>query len=298
MRVVIPSSPQRAYGLLLAAIHNPDPVLFLEPARLYRSIRQDVRDDDEALPLDRCFTVRDGTDLTFVTWGAMVRDTIAAAEALAEENISAEVIDVASISRFDADIRILMRAPIHAAIERLFNRFVNAHSGAFQTRSFLFFGAQRRLRGPNAIARTPLTSPLPVVWTSKRAIEDFCRNSPVPRPEDPLPALGQAEPGPAPRREPRVSRRHSFGRRFAADCVVAVQSHGTTTRRFDGLVDHERGSNSRRDNRWSSPWRIARTGAHLAEGTGHAFQNYAGKPLPRVSTARVTRPLIQRLNNP
>ena len=67
MRVVIPSSPQRAYGLLLAAIRNPDPVLFLEPARLYRSIRQDVRDDDEALPLDRCFTVRDGTDLTFVT---------------------------------------------------------------------------------------------------------------------------------------------------------------------------------------------------------------------------------------
>ena len=62
--------------------------------------------------------------------------------------------------------------------------------------------------------------PAPVVWTSKRAIGDFCPASPVPRPGDPLPAPGQAEPGPAPRREPRVSRRPSFGRRFAADCGV------------------------------------------------------------------------------
>ena len=61
---------------------------------------------------------------------------------------------------------------------------------------------------------------LPVVWTSKRAIGDFCPASPVPRPGDPLPAPGQAEPGPAPRRGPQVSRRQSFGRRFAVDCVV------------------------------------------------------------------------------
>ena len=73
----------------------------------------------------------------------------------------------------------------------------------------------------------------PVVWTSEKAIGDFCPASPVPRAGDPLPAPGQAEPGPAPRREPRVSRRHSFGRRFAVDCVVAAQSHETTTKRFD-----------------------------------------------------------------
>jgi len=103
MRVVIPSSPQKAYGLMLAAIRDPDPVLFLEPARLYRSVKQDVEDDGRALPLDKCFTLRDGTDLTLVTWGAMVMDALAAAEALAAEGISAEVIDVASISRFDAD---------------------------------------------------------------------------------------------------------------------------------------------------------------------------------------------------
>lgn len=62
MRVVIPSSPQKAYGLMLAAIRDPDPVLFLEPARLYRSVKQDVEDDGRALPLDKCFTLRDGTD--------------------------------------------------------------------------------------------------------------------------------------------------------------------------------------------------------------------------------------------
>ena len=103
MRVVIPSSPQRAYGLMLAAIRDPDPVLFLEPARLYRSVKQNVEDNGEALPLDTCFRLREGTDLTLVTWGAMVMDTLAAASALADEGISAEVIDVASISRFDAD---------------------------------------------------------------------------------------------------------------------------------------------------------------------------------------------------
>lgn len=103
MRVVIPSSPQKAYGLMLAAIRDPDPVLFLEPARLYRSVKQDVVDDGRALPLDTCFMLREGSDLTLVSWGAMVRETLAAAEALAEEAISAEVIDVATISRFDAD---------------------------------------------------------------------------------------------------------------------------------------------------------------------------------------------------
>jgi 2-oxoisovalerate dehydrogenase E1 component beta subunit len=73
IRVVIPSSPRRAYGLLLAAIRDPDPVVFLEPTRLYRAVREDVADDGEALPLDRCFVLREGQDLTFVTWGAMPR---------------------------------------------------------------------------------------------------------------------------------------------------------------------------------------------------------------------------------
>ena len=66
-RVVMPSSPARAYGLLLAAICDPDPVMFFEPKRIYRQYKEEVPDDGEALPLDVCFVLRDGTDVTIVT---------------------------------------------------------------------------------------------------------------------------------------------------------------------------------------------------------------------------------------
>jgi len=82
IRVVIPSSPSRAYGLLLAAIRDPDPVVFMEPKRIYRWQREDVVDDGEELPLDVCFTLRDGKDLTLVTWGAMIKETLQAADQL------------------------------------------------------------------------------------------------------------------------------------------------------------------------------------------------------------------------
>jgi 2-oxoisovalerate dehydrogenase E1 component beta subunit len=103
LRVVCPSSPGRAYGLLLAAIRDPDPVIFLEPARIYRLVKQEVADDGVALPLDVCFTLREGDDVTIVTWGAMTVDVLKAAEQLAQEGISAEVIDLATISPIDAD---------------------------------------------------------------------------------------------------------------------------------------------------------------------------------------------------
>jgi pyruvate dehydrogenase E1 component beta subunit len=103
LRVVVPSSPSRAYGLLLAAIRNPDPVIFLEPSRLYRFAKQEVVDDGKALPLDLCFTLRTGEDVTLVTWGAMVKETLAAAHTLEKAGISAEVIDVATIKPLDID---------------------------------------------------------------------------------------------------------------------------------------------------------------------------------------------------
>ena len=103
LRVVIPSSPARAYGLLLAAIRDPDPVVFLEPTRLYRAAREEVDDDGAALPLDRCFVLREGSDITFVTWGAMTKETLAAAETLAEEGVNVEVIDVATLKPLDSD---------------------------------------------------------------------------------------------------------------------------------------------------------------------------------------------------
>jgi len=103
LRVVIPSSPAEAYGLLLAAIRDPDPVVFLEPTRLYRSMKQDIEDDGEALPLDKAFIVREGEDLTFITWGAMMKETLAAAEQLADEGVDAEVISVATLSPLDSE---------------------------------------------------------------------------------------------------------------------------------------------------------------------------------------------------
>jgi len=103
LRVVIPSSPLRAYGLLLAAIRDPDPVVFLEPKRIYRQYKEEVPDDGEDLPLDVCYVLRDGTDITLVTWGAMVKETLQAADALAEQGVSAVVIDVATIKPLDTD---------------------------------------------------------------------------------------------------------------------------------------------------------------------------------------------------
>lgn len=103
LRVVIPSSPARAYGLLLAAIRDPDPVIFLEPKRIYRMVKQDVPDDGKALPLDRCFILREGADVTLVTWGASTRETLMAADQLAQQSVSAEVIDVATIKPLDMD---------------------------------------------------------------------------------------------------------------------------------------------------------------------------------------------------
>lgn len=103
LRVVCPSSPARAYGLLLAAIRDPDPVIFLEPVRLYRLVRQEVADDGHALPLDVCFRLREGTDVTIVTWGAMTFEVMRAADQLQKEGISCEVIDLATISPIDHD---------------------------------------------------------------------------------------------------------------------------------------------------------------------------------------------------
>lgn len=103
LRVVIPSSPSRAYGLLLAAIRDPDPVIFLEPKRIYRYVKEEVIDDGEELPLDMCFELKEGTDITLVTWGSMVKETMEAADALEKQGISAEVIDVATVSPLDMD---------------------------------------------------------------------------------------------------------------------------------------------------------------------------------------------------
>jgi len=122
IRVVIPSSPARAYGLLLAAIRDPDPVVFLEPKRLYRAFKEEVADDGEALPLDKAFVEREGSDLTLISWGAMMKETRAAAEALAEEGVEADVIDLATLKPLD-------EATILASVEKT-GRCVVVHEAA------------------------------------------------------------------------------------------------------------------------------------------------------------------------
>ncbi len=123
LQVVIPSSPKRAYGLLLAAIRNPDPVIFLEPKRIYRLVKQPVEDDGAALPLGQCFVLQEGHDLTLVSWGASIHETLQAAKQLENEtNLSVEVIDVATIKPLDIDT-------ILNSIEKT-GRCVIVHEGA------------------------------------------------------------------------------------------------------------------------------------------------------------------------
>lgn len=119
LRVVIPSSPARAYGLLLAAIRNPDPVIYLEPERIYRLVKQEVPDNGVALPLDKCFILKEGRDVTVVSWGACLHETLLAAKELEHEGISVEVIDVATIKPLDI-------ATILASVEKT-GRLVIVH---------------------------------------------------------------------------------------------------------------------------------------------------------------------------
>jgi pyruvate dehydrogenase E1 component beta subunit len=103
LRVVMPSSPESAYGLLLAAIRDPDPVVFLEPTRLYRAAKGEVEDNGESLPLDHAFVLRDGRDISMIGWGAALKETTDAADALSADGISAEVIDLATLKPYDED---------------------------------------------------------------------------------------------------------------------------------------------------------------------------------------------------
>lgn len=122
LQVVIPSSPKRAYGLLLAAMRNPDPVIFLEPKRIYRLVKQPVEDNGEALPIGKCFTLKQGDDITLISWGASLHETQQAAKQLGDEGISCEIIDVATIKPLDIET-------ILASVEKT-GRCVIVHEGA------------------------------------------------------------------------------------------------------------------------------------------------------------------------
>lgn len=102
LKVVIPADPYQAKGLLTAAIRDPDPVVFFEPARVYRAIKMEVPEEEYVIPLGRARVAREGRDLTLIAWGAQVRIALEAAERLAAEGrCDVEVVDVRTLSPFD-----------------------------------------------------------------------------------------------------------------------------------------------------------------------------------------------------
>jgi len=103
IKVIIPSTPYEAKGLLLSSIRDPDPVLFMEPKRIYRAIREEVPEGDYTIPLGKARMVQEGKDVTVVAWGAMVREVLNAAEQLKGEKIDLEIIDLRTISPMDVD---------------------------------------------------------------------------------------------------------------------------------------------------------------------------------------------------
>ncbi|HVO85119.1 MAG TPA: alpha-ketoacid dehydrogenase subunit beta [Syntrophobacteria bacterium] len=102
VKVVIPSSPRNARALVVAAIRDPDPVIFMEPIRSYRAFREDVPDEEEVMEIGKAQVIREGKDLTLIAWGAMMRPTLeAATEVQASRGAAVEVIDLLTISPLD-----------------------------------------------------------------------------------------------------------------------------------------------------------------------------------------------------
>jgi pyruvate dehydrogenase E1 component beta subunit len=104
VRVVIPSNPYDAKGLLIASIRSNDPVIFLEHMKLYRSFRDEVPDESYEVSLDKAAVTREGTDISIITYGAMVREAVKAADALEKDSgIHAEIIDLRTVAPLDID---------------------------------------------------------------------------------------------------------------------------------------------------------------------------------------------------
>jgi pyruvate dehydrogenase E1 component beta subunit len=122
LKVVVPSTPADAKGLLLTAVHDEDPVLFLEPKRIYRAVSGEVPDGDHRVPFGKARLVREGTDVSLFAYGAMVPPTVEAAETLAQEGIHAEVIDPRTLVPLD-------EAALVASVEKT-GRAVVVHEAA------------------------------------------------------------------------------------------------------------------------------------------------------------------------
>ena len=103
LKVVVPSTPYEAKGLLAASIRDPDPVIFLEPKLIYRAFREQVPEEPYTVPIGEAATRREGDDVAVFTYGAMTRPTLEAAETLGEEGIECEVVDLRTVSPLDRE---------------------------------------------------------------------------------------------------------------------------------------------------------------------------------------------------
>ena len=103
IKVVVPSTPYDAKGLLISAIRDPDPVVFLEPTRLYRSVKEEVPENSYTLPIGKASVLREGKDLTIITFGGMAKLSLDAGDILKEQNINAEIIDLRTIYPLDIE---------------------------------------------------------------------------------------------------------------------------------------------------------------------------------------------------
>ncbi|UUX34278.1 alpha-ketoacid dehydrogenase subunit beta [Fundicoccus culcitae] len=103
IKVVIPSNPYDAKGLLISSIRDNDPVFFLEHMKLYRSFREEVPEEEYTIPLGKANVAKEGTDVSVITYGAMVREALKAAETLEAEGISVEVVDLRTVQPLDIE---------------------------------------------------------------------------------------------------------------------------------------------------------------------------------------------------
>lgn len=103
LKVVIPSTPYDAKGLLISAIRDPDPVIFLEPKKIYRAIKGEVPEKEYTIPLGKANIMKEGKDVTIISWGAMIPMCIKAAELMEEKGVETEIIDLRTVSPFDGD---------------------------------------------------------------------------------------------------------------------------------------------------------------------------------------------------
>jgi pyruvate dehydrogenase E1 component beta subunit len=116
LKVVVPSTPYEAKGLLIAAIRDPDPVIFMEPKKIYRSLKEEVPEDEYVIPLGEARIVLEGTDITLITWGAMLQPTLQAAAMMEKNGTSAEVLDLRTLAPLDSDAMIHSVQKTHRAL--------------------------------------------------------------------------------------------------------------------------------------------------------------------------------------